>query len=207
MTLFESALLGLVLGAVVVKPQELPGLGRRAGRLAGRAVRRLQDMKKELGEYVEKNDMRSVQDELQQTMAQLNRIRHDVKSVSSVRGMMMDFTTHPTPRDEACDASPVVDSTRMKVPDDGRIVHTRVEGVGEDGQQHVVIPISARDLEDLEKESSPAKYSGKQSRLAYQEDENSASRVLLDALKEERVAQHALQFFDSKQQSKMPDKD
>ena len=207
MTLFESALLGLVLGAVVVKPQELPGLGRRAGRLAGRAVRRLQDMKKELGEYVEKNDMRSVQDELQQTMAQLNRIRHDVKSVSSVRGMMMDFTTHPTPRDEACDASPVVDSTRMKDPDDGRIANTRVEDVGEDGQQHVVIPISARDLEDLEKESSPAKYSGKQSRLTYQEDENSASRVLLDALKEERVAQHALQFFDSKQQSKMPDKD
>lgn len=206
MTLFESALLGLVLGAVVVKPQELPGLGRRAGRLAGRAVRRLQDMKKEIGEYVEKNDMRSVQDELQQTMAQLNRIRHDVKSVSSVRGMM-DFTAPPTPREQPYDASPVVDSKRMEVPDDGRIANTRVEDVVEDGQRHLVIPISAQDLQDLEKESSPAKYSGKQSRLAYEGDENSASRVLLDAMKEERVAQHALQFFDSKQRGKMPGKD
>ena len=208
MTLFETGLLALFLGAVVVKPQELPGLGRRAGRLAGRAVRRLQDMKKELGEYVEKNEMRSVQEELQETMTQLNRIRQDVRSVSSVKGMMMDITAPPLiskktwPHNDV----PLVDDVKKKRNEtlQGKDAGYKEEAEEEHNMPNV-IPISARDLESLQ--NTTRESPKKQSKLVYQEEKDSASRVLLDALKEERVAKHALKFFDTQQRNTMPDKD
>ncbi len=196
MTLFETGLLALFLSAVVVKPQELPGLGRRAGRLAGRAVRRLQDMKKELGEYVDKNDMRSVQEELQQTMTQLNKIRQDVRSVSSVKGMVMDFTASPTGREKPSYDTSRIDETTSPV--DNRNEGQHWDG-GHKEQQNIVIPISARDLESFQDTTQTS--ADKPSKLAYEDDKGSASRILLDALKEERVARQALQFFDTQQQN------
>lgn len=200
MTLFESGLLALLLGAVVVKPQELPGLGRRAGRLAGRAVRRLKDMKRELGEYVEQNDMQSVQEELQQTMTQLNRIRHDVRSVSSVRGIMMDFPV-PSVGTRQVDREEI--TTRQETSSVGSLhSHNNEERdeqeTGTRDSQSIVIPISARDLDALrhpstDKEGSKVSYEG----------EYSGSRMLMDALKEERVARQALEFFGSAQQDRM----
>lgn len=200
MTVFETGLFALVLGAMIIKPGELPGLGRRAGRLAGRAVKRLHEMKKEIHEYVEKNDMHSVQQELQETMAQLNRIRQDVRNVSSVQGMMMDFSASSVPENASIKNKTIDHEEQRRT---GALQQTlqKKQDVTEDLMEGstVVIPISAQDL-DVAFSNSQTVIEHKSkttNKVHYQDDATSASRLLMDALKEERVAEHALEFFNT----------
>jgi Sec-independent protein translocase protein TatA len=211
MTLFESAALGLVLAALVVKPSELPPLARRLGRTAGRAVNRLEGMKRELGEYVEKNELRSVQDELEQTMGQLNRIRHEVRSVSSVRGMMMDFASgsgrnEGAVRDEhrQRDAENRMDDLgspggRPAKGLPGAGMHVNHRGSATPTVPYAVLPVSARDVQLARhangKNNTNECADKKTTKNAC--DETTGSGILKASLEEERVAKTAAQFFAS----------
>jgi Sec-independent protein translocase protein TatA len=198
MTLFESGMLALFLGALVVKPSELPTLGRRAGRLAGRAVRRFQDMKRELGDYVDKNELRLVQEELEHTMSQLNKIRQDVRSVSSVQGIVMDFSKHNTAGSTAGEVkTAMIEDTEMKERKaDGGV---KVDGVraGAGSQlPYDVLPVSARDVRLAQEEVGTSTNSSSSSRKPKSEDlECSGSALLRETIEDERIARAASQFL------------
>ncbi len=200
MTLFESAALGLVLAALLVKPSELPPLARRLGRSAGRAVNRFQSMKREMGEYVEKNELRSVHDELEQTLGQLSKIRQDVRSVSSVRGMMTEFASG-SGRDRR--------DTAGLVDEDGRdAARVGAAGMAPATTPYTVLPISAGDVrraraaETAEAAGTPGGstkatgYTGDTS-IRIGGDEVTGSGILRATLEEERVAKAAAQFLTS----------
>lgn len=208
MTLFESAALGLVLAALLVKPSELPPLARRLGRTAARAVNRFQSMKRELGEYVEKNELRSVHDELEQTIGQLSKIRQDVRSVSSVRGMMMEFASG-SGRDgrdarDTRDAS-FTNDTNVPRGGDGRGASfntARVEaaGVATTSTPYTVLPISARDVRRAESAensgiTTPNTNYISDRRVGIGDDGVTGSSILRATLEEERVAKAAAQFL------------
>ena len=185
MTLVENGLLALLLGAIVVKPSELPSLGRKAGRIAGKAVRKLQLMRREIGEYVEKNEMASVQQELQQTVAQLEKIRQEVRSISSVRSMVFD----PSSPLRHADRKHIEENENvmMEVEDRMTVEPPKAKCVKAEGSENpgfTVIPVSAKDVglvSDVSLDSDGEEVTG--------------SQVLVDALQEERVAAHARQFF------------
>eukprot|EP00889_Picochlorum_renovo_P003362 jgi/Picre1/30392/NNA_005756.t1 len=88
----RTRIFALFVGALFVKPHELPRLARQAGRIAGRAATKLQRIRREISEYVDKNEMNSVHEELQDTVAQLDKIRRDVRSMSSLKGMICQKT-------------------------------------------------------------------------------------------------------------------
>lgn len=203
MTLFESAVFGLVLAALVVKPSELPPLARRLGRTAGRAVNRFQSMKQELSEYVEKNELRSVHDEFEQTMGQLNKIRQDVRSVSSVRGMMMEFASAPgrDGRDSRNGSGGRrVDDQSLSNAPVGRGETGKPKGLHEPDEErgatmtvpYTVLPVSAR---DVQRARSANTIKSNDSIAANESDEATGSGLLRAALEEERVAKTAAQFF------------
>lgn len=200
MTLVENGLLALLLGAIVVKPSELPSLGRKAGRIAGKAVRKLQLMRREIGEYVEKNEMTSVQQELQQTVAQLERIRQEVRSLSSVRSMVFDPSSplrhadkQPAEESENIDIGGKLDRVAVEPPK-AKPVKSEGKSGGSDLPGFTVIPVSAKDV-GLVSEVSLDDGDGK---------EVTGSQVLVDALQEERVASHAMQFFQQGSNRDMP---
>jgi len=208
-TLFESAALGLVLAALVVRPAELPSLGRKAGRLAGRAVNRFQSMKRELGEYVEKNELGSVHDELEQTMGQLNKIRQDVRSVSSVRGMVMGTEVLPHGKRPGGGGKREVDeggrSRRQSDPSPSTQLQPQPQPKPQPQPQPrtreratremTVLPISARDVQRAHRTDAP---NGRHT------DESTGSGILKATLEEERVAKTAAQFFRQQQRRHDP---
>ena len=205
-TLFESAALGLVLAALVGRPAELPSLGRKAGRLAGRAVNRFQSMKRELGEYVEKNELGSVHDELEQTMGQLNKIRQDVRSVSSVRGMVMGTEVLPHGNRPGGGGKREVDeggrSRRQSDPSPSTQLQPQQQPQPRTREratrETTVFPISARDVQRAHRTDAP---NGRHT------DESTGSGILKATLEEERVAKTAAQFFRQQQQRHDPIKE
>ncbi|WPT11871.1 hypothetical protein PSENEW3n2_00005371 [Picochlorum sp. SENEW3] len=171
MTLIEQGIFALFVGALFVKPHELPRLARQAGRIAGRAATKLQRIRREISEYVDKNEMNSVHEELQDTVAQLDKIRRDVRSMSSLKGMILPEN--------------VGSSSRARVPPPPS-VQKDVEGSKqEDTPSYTMIPVSAEDVRAASRDHG-------HHRLP-----ETASETLMDALQEERVAHEAKKFFNS----------
>ena len=210
MTVFESAALGLLLAALLAKPSELPPLGRRLGRVAGRAVNRFQSMKRELGEYVEKNELHSVHDELERTLGQLSKIRHDVRSVSSVRGMMSEFASG-SQRDGRAAAELRDEHGR----DAKRVGAAGTAGTAPGPTPYTVLPISAHDVRraraaetadtagisaSLTKNTGDTGNTGDTSDRSIRlgGDDITGSGILKATLEEERVAKAAAQFLTTR---------
>ena len=216
MTVFESAALGLLLAALLAKPSELPPLGRRLGRVAGRAVNRFQSMKRELGEYVEKNELHSVHDELERTLGQLSKIRQDVRSVSSVRGMMTEFASG-SQRDGRAAAELRDEHGRdaKRVGAAGMAGTAGTAGTAPGPTPYTVLPISAHDVRraraaetadtagisaSLTKNTGDTGDTGDTSDRSIRlgGDDITGSRILKATLEEERVAKAAAQFLTTR---------
>lgn len=174
MTLIEQGIFALFVGALFVKPHELPRLARQAGRIAGRATSKLQRIRREISEYVDKNEMNSVHEELQDTVAQLDKIRRDVRSMSSLKGMMLPENVGSSSRARVPPSSPVQKDTKSRIE--------------EDTPSYTVIPVSAEDVRAASRDDAGTT----QPRLPA-----TASETLMDALQEERVAHEAQKFFSS----------
>lgn len=213
MTVFESAALGLLLAALLAKPSELPPLGRRLGRVAGRAVNRFQSMKRELGEYVEKNELHSVHDELERTLGQLSKIRQDVRSVSSVRGMMTEFASG-SQRDGRAAAElrdeHGRDAKRVGAAGTAGTAGTAdTAGTAPSPTPYTVLPISAHDVRRARAaetadtagiSASSTKNTGDTSDTSIRlgGDDITGSGILKATLEEERVAKAAAQFLTTR---------
>ncbi|XP_057423078.1 uncharacterized protein LOC130717008 isoform X2 [Lotus japonicus] len=74
----------LLLGATaaVIGPKDLPMISRTAGRLAGRAIGYVQLARGQFDNVMQQSQARQVHKELQDTMAQLDAIRHEIRSIS-----------------------------------------------------------------------------------------------------------------------------
>jgi len=213
MTVFESAALGLLLAALLAKPSELPPLGRRLGRVAGRAVNRFQSMKRELGEYVEKNELHSVHDELERTLGQLSKIRQDVRSVSSVRGIMTEFASG-SQRDGRAAAELRNeygrDAKRVGAAGTAGTAGTAdTAGTAPSPTPYTVLPISAHDVRRARAaetadtagiSASSTKNTGDTSDTSIRlgGDDITGSGILKATLEEERVAKAAAQFLTTR---------
>ena len=207
MTVFESAALGLLLAALLAKPSELPPLGRRLGRVAGRAVNRFQSMKRELGEYVEKNELHSVHDELERTLGQLSKIRQDVRSVSSVRGMMTEFASG-SQRDGRA-AAELRDEHGRDAKRVGAAGTAGTAGTAPGPTPYTVLPISAHDVRRARAaetadtagiSANSTKNTGDTSDTSIRlgGDDITGSGILKATLEEERVAKAAAQFLTTR---------
>ncbi|KAH6811471.1 hypothetical protein C2S51_025233 [Perilla frutescens var. frutescens] len=74
----------LIVGAAaaLIGPKDLPLISRTAGRLAGRAIGYVQVARGQFESVMQQSQARQVHKELQDTMAQLEAIRHEIRSVS-----------------------------------------------------------------------------------------------------------------------------
>ncbi|KAJ8899401.1 hypothetical protein K2173_018375 [Erythroxylum novogranatense] len=74
----------LLLGATatLIGPKDLPIVARTAGRLAGRAIGYVQLARGQFENVMQQTQARQVHKELQDTMAQLEAIRHEIRSIS-----------------------------------------------------------------------------------------------------------------------------
>ncbi|XP_011079939.1 uncharacterized protein LOC105163327 isoform X1 [Sesamum indicum] len=74
----------LLLGATaaLIGPKDLPIIARTAGRLAGRAIGYVQMARGQFESVMQQSQARQVHKELQDTMAQLEAIRHEIRSIS-----------------------------------------------------------------------------------------------------------------------------
>ncbi|CAO2818840.1 unnamed protein product [Amaranthus hypochondriacus] len=74
----------LILGATaaLIGPKDLPVIARTAGRLAGRAIGYVQLARGQFDNVMQQTQFRQVNKELQDTMAQLDAIRYEIRSIS-----------------------------------------------------------------------------------------------------------------------------
>ncbi|CAK7346491.1 unnamed protein product [Dovyalis caffra] len=74
----------LLLGATaaLIGPKDLPKIARTAGRFAGRAIGYVQVARGQFDSVMQQSQARQVHKELQDTMSQLEAIRHEIRSIS-----------------------------------------------------------------------------------------------------------------------------
>ncbi|XVF62981.1 hypothetical protein PTKIN_Ptkin09bG0052300 [Pterospermum kingtungense] len=68
--------------AALVGPKDLPKIARTAGRLAGRSIGYVQLARGQFDNVMQQSQARQVHKDLQDTMAQLNAIRYEIRSLS-----------------------------------------------------------------------------------------------------------------------------
>ncbi|RAL47621.1 hypothetical protein DM860_011359 [Cuscuta australis] len=76
----------LLLGATaaLIGPKDLPLIARTAGRLSGRAIGYVQMARGQLDSVMQQTQARQVHKELQDTIAQLEAIRHEIRTISFI---------------------------------------------------------------------------------------------------------------------------
>lgn len=81
---FSYGELFLLLGATaaLIGPKDLPLISRTAGRLAGRAIGYVQLARGQFENVMQQSQARQVHKELQDTVAQLEAIRHEIRTIS-----------------------------------------------------------------------------------------------------------------------------
>lgn len=99
---FSYGELFLLIGAVaaLVGPKDLPKIARTAGRLAGRSIGYVQLARGQFDNVMQQSQARQVHKELQDTMAQLDAIRYEIRSLSLVNPGPMtrrQMESHPEP--------------------------------------------------------------------------------------------------------------
>ncbi|KAI9123934.1 hypothetical protein K1719_005234 [Acacia pycnantha] len=70
--------------AALIGPKDLPKIARMAGRLAGRSIGYVQLARGQFDSVMQQTQARQVHKELQDTMAQLDAIRHEIRSISII---------------------------------------------------------------------------------------------------------------------------
>ncbi|KAL8142582.1 hypothetical protein V2J09_015614 [Rumex salicifolius] len=98
----------LILGATaaLIGPKDLPIIARTAGRLAGRSIGYVQLARGQFENIMQQTQYRQVNKELQDTMAQLDAIRHEIRSISIMNPGPLTRTLTDNPDQDAADGLP-----------------------------------------------------------------------------------------------------
>ncbi|XP_039002074.1 sec-independent protein translocase protein TatB-like isoform X1 [Hibiscus syriacus] len=91
--------------AALVGPKDLPRIARAAGRLAGRSIGYVQLARGHFDNVMQQSQARQVYKELQDTMAQLDAIRHEIRSLSLVNPGPMTRRLMENPPEPASDSN------------------------------------------------------------------------------------------------------
>lgn len=96
--------------AALVGTKDLPIVARTAGRLAGRAIGYVQLARGQFDNVMQQSQARQVHKELQDTMAQLEAIRYEIRSVSLINPgpltrRLMDNSADPAPETNSGNSS------------------------------------------------------------------------------------------------------
>lgn len=113
----------LILGATiaVVGPKDVPRIARAAGRLAGRAVGYVQSARGQMEDILHQSQANQVHKELQDTMAQLEAIRHEIRNISIMnptpmtRRIIEDSASMPPNDDHVDKGSTTLDHTHRAI--------------------------------------------------------------------------------------------
>ncbi|KAK8571873.1 hypothetical protein V6N12_027942 [Hibiscus sabdariffa] len=94
--------------AALVGPKDLPKIARAAGRLAGRSIGYVQLARGQFDNVMQQSQARQVHKDLQDTMAQLDAIRHEIRSLSLVNPGPMTRRLMENPPEPASDSNVTV---------------------------------------------------------------------------------------------------
>ncbi|QCE06307.1 hypothetical protein DEO72_LG9g1318 [Vigna unguiculata] len=203
----------LLLGATaaLIGPKDLPIISRTAGRLAGRAIGYVQLARGQFENVMQQSQARQVHKELQDTMAQLDAIRHEIRSISIINPgpLTRRFADNPdqtsTPNGTECAYMPIYfqDSTSVSynscnmqnqatiyarlaespsIKNELSASSPEVEKI-DDKLQLTVLPISAENAGLLPNRGADVK----------------GSDIVLEAILEAEVAHNAKEFFSQPQ--------
>ncbi|XP_042005040.1 sec-independent protein translocase protein TatB-like isoform X2 [Salvia splendens] len=198
----------LIVGAAaaLIGPKDLPVIARTAGRLAGCAIGYVQVARGQFESVMHQSQARQVHKELQDTMAQLEAIRHEVRSISFMNPGPL--TTRLV--DNIASQPPVtnVENESSKPPQKSSVrVETPV--ASRKTKDHSPSTISLSDIHSQASacarlaESAPLTANSMDDVLNELKDDSgdlSGSDLLLEAVLEEEVARNAESFFFSEAQ-------
>ncbi|KAK7393479.1 hypothetical protein VNO78_22036 [Psophocarpus tetragonolobus] len=214
----------LLLGATaaLIGPKDLPIISRTAGRLAGRAIAYVQLARGQFDTVMQQSQARQVHKELQDAMAQLDAIRHEIRSISIInpgpltRGFVgnpdqtsvpnVDHIENRKPEDSGENRSiPTVikDSTSMTSnPCNMQSQATMYARLAESPTIKNELPASSAEVEKIEDKLQltvlpiSAENAGL---LPNRRADVNGSDVVLEAILEAEVAHNAKEFFSQPQ--------
>ncbi|KAH7689814.1 hypothetical protein IHE45_02G007900 [Dioscorea alata] len=214
----------LIIGATaaLIGPKDLPVIARTAGRLAGRAIGYVQMARGQFESVMQQSQARQVHKELQDTIAQLEAIRYEIRSISimnpgpftrSLDGM------EPKPNDGSgvAKATDGENLAATKIPKEfisrssiSSNLHRQAISYAKLAESPTVKSGVLEDVGDVEKLKGgdgllailpvSAETAGL---LPKRNDEAKGSDVVLEAILEAEVAHNAQQFF-SQPQNQIP---
>ncbi|KAH1096354.1 hypothetical protein J1N35_013275 [Gossypium stocksii] len=100
--------------AALVGPKDLPKIAKVAGRLAGRSIGYVQLARGQFDNVMQQSQARQVTKELQDTMAQLDAIRHEIRSLSLMNPGPMTRRLMENPPELASDNNGTVPSEKYE---------------------------------------------------------------------------------------------
>lgn len=106
----------LLIGATAafIGPKDLPRIARMAGRMAGKAIGYVQLARGQFDSVMQQTQARQVHKELQDTMAQLDAIRHEIRSISFLNPGTLTQRLVDNPELKAADSGVTSDSATEK---------------------------------------------------------------------------------------------
>eukprot|EP00261_Vitis_vinifera_P019509 XP_010649987.1 PREDICTED: uncharacterized protein LOC100261325 isoform X1 [Vitis vinifera] len=206
--------------AALVGPKDLPMIARTAGRLAGRAIGYVQLARGQFENVMQQSQARQVHKELQDTMAQLDAIRYEIRSLSLMnpgpmtRRLMensLETTSHsndnavPEKQEEQKAKNVVIQDQSFKTS--GSInLHSQATAfakLAESAAQKTGPLMSSAEMEKLDDETGllavlpvSAESAGL---LPNRKDSMKGSDIVLEAILEAEVAHSAKDFFSQPQ--------
>ncbi|CAO2818839.1 unnamed protein product [Amaranthus hypochondriacus] len=107
----------LILGATaaLIGPKDLPVIARTAGRLAGRAIGYVQLARGQFDNVMQQTQFRQVNKELQDTMAQLDAIRYEIRSISIMNPGLLTRRMMDNPDQNDTDAGATVNAGHSNI--------------------------------------------------------------------------------------------
>ncbi|KMT10270.1 hypothetical protein BVRB_5g120260 [Beta vulgaris subsp. vulgaris] len=119
----------LLLGATaaLIGPKDLPIIAKTAGRLAGRAIGYVQLARGQFENVMQQTQFRQVNKELQDTMAQLEAIRHEVRSLSIMNPGPLTRRLMDNPDQDTTDAGATANTRPLTISKESTAVGERQE--------------------------------------------------------------------------------
>ncbi|KAJ4782573.1 Sec-independent protein translocase protein TatB [Rhynchospora pubera] len=215
----------LILGAtaVLIGPKDLPKITKLAGRAAGRAIAYVQVARGHFDTIMQQSQASKVHKELQDTMAQLEAIRHEIRSISMINPTPLTRRldqTEPIPQNNGGNAdsgvvkSDVGDDMTMKITKEMSSVDTVSSSLHRQAMSYAKLAESPsiRSGVTVTSSDSTIKMTDKGDQVGLlavlpvsaetagllpkrTSEETMGSDILLDAIVEEEVATNAKQFF------------
>lgn len=210
----------LIIGATaaLIGPKDLPVIARTAGRLAGRAIGYVQVARGQFDSVMQQSQARQVHKELQDTISQLEAIRHEIRTISFMnpgpltRSLVDNaVNTSPTndetgpgkPGKESISAIPTAKdyASRKSASSD---MHSQATAYAKLAESKSLDPASVNNevLNELTDESGltilpvSAESAGL---LPNRKDTVMGSEIVLEAVLEAEVARNAKDFFSQPQ--------